>query len=282
RLPTRVGIRPSRESEGVGFKTRESQPTLRPTCPPLPRGEESVGRVQVGPRNYRDHPVLFDSGAAAHSRRPADGALSARRDGRGRGPHRQPQAEPDAQGGERQHPPVPPACRRRDGVGAAGRACPRRPARPGEDGRAPACRHPYGRPLRGVGGMSARSLLKDNRQTQRAIALIGIGARLQVLQSETDLPYERLLKLYKEVTGKSPSKGQLPFSTDWFMTWQPNIHASLFYNLYEYLIKTSAIDDIEAIIRAYKLYVAETEQAGIEPLLSSTRAWRLVRFVDAG
>jgi len=132
--------------------------------------------------------------------------------------------------------------------------------------------------------MSARgrSLLKDNRQTQRAIDLIGIGARLQVLQSETDLPYERLLKLYKEVTGKSPSKGQLPFSTDWFMTWQPNIHASLFYNLYEYLIKTSDIDDIDAIIRAYKLYVAETELAGIEPMLSSTRAWRLVRFVDAG
>ena len=50
-----------------------------------------------------------------------------------------------------------------------------------------------------------------------------------MLQSETNLPYERLLKLYKEVAGKSPSKGQLPFSTDWFMTWQPNIHASLFY-----------------------------------------------------
>ena len=34
------------------------------------------------------------------------------------------------------------------------------------------------------------------------------------------------LRLYKEVAGKSPSKGQLPFSTDWFMTWQPNIHSA--------------------------------------------------------
>src|SRR5690606_7632659 len=228
RLPTGVGIRPSRESEGVGFKKKEARPTLRPTCPPPPRGEEYVGRDQVGPRNYRDQPVLFDPGAAADSRRPADGAVPARRDRRGGRPHRQPQAEPDAQGGERQYADVPPARRRRDGLGPARRACPRRPARPGEDGRAPACQHPDGRPLRGVGGMSARgrSLLKDNRQTQRAIDLIGIGARLQVLQSETDLPYERLRKLYKEVTGKSPSKGQLPFSTDWFMTWQPNIHAS--------------------------------------------------------
>lgn len=130
--------------------------------------------------------------------------------------------------------------------------------------------------------MSARSLLQDSRQMSRAIELINLGARLQVLQSETDLPYERLLKLYKEVTGRSPSKGQLPFSTDWFMTWQPNIHASLFMNIYEYIIKTSEIEDIDAIVRAYKLYQSETEQTGIEPMMSVTRAWRLVRFVDAG
>jgi hypothetical protein len=53
-----------------------------------------------------------------------------------------------------------------------------------------------------------------------------------------------LLRLYKEVAGKSPSKGQLPFSTDWFLTWQPNIHASLFLNTYEYLSKVSELDDI--------------------------------------
>jgi len=131
-------------------------------------------------------------------------------------------------------------------------------------------------------GAARRSLLEDNRQIARSIEMIELGARLQMLQAETELPYERLLRLYKEVAGRSPSKGQLPFSTDWFVAWQPNIHASLFYNLYEYLIKTSDIDDIDAIIRAYKLYVAETELAGIEPMLSSTRAWRLVRFVDAG
>ncbi|MEZ5727611.1 MAG: flagellar transcriptional regulator FlhC [Burkholderiaceae bacterium] len=130
--------------------------------------------------------------------------------------------------------------------------------------------------------MVARSLLKDSHQMSRAIELIHLGARLQVLQSETDLPYERLLKLYKEVTGKSPSKGQLPFSTDWFTTWQPNIHASLFMNIYEYLIKASELDEIEAIIRAYRLYQAETEQVGVEPIMSVTRAWRLVKFVDAG
>ena len=130
--------------------------------------------------------------------------------------------------------------------------------------------------------MSARSLLDDNRQMQRALALIGMGARLQMLQSETGLPYERLLKLYKEVAGRSPSKGQLPFSTDWFLGWQPNVHASLFFNLYDYLHKASAIEQIDAIMKAYALYSAEVSANGVEPLLSITRAWRLVKFVDAG
>ena len=107
--------------------------------------------------------------------------------------------------------------------------------------------------------MSARSLLEDSRQIVKAIRMIELGARLQMLQSETNLPYERLLKLYKEVAGKSPSKGQLPFSTDWFMTWQPNIHASLFYNIHTYLMKSAPIDDSDAIVKAYELYTAEVK-----------------------
>ncbi len=130
--------------------------------------------------------------------------------------------------------------------------------------------------------MTSRSLLEDNRQLRRAITLIELGARLQVLQSETDLPYERLLKLYKEVAGRSPSKGQLPFSTDWFMSWQPNIHASLFFNVYQYLSKATDIEPIDAIVGAYRLYQSEVRTNGVEPLLSITRAWRLVRFVDSG
>jgi hypothetical protein len=84
-----------------------------------------------------------------------------------------------------------------------------------------------------------KSILNESRDIERAISLINLGARLQVLEYETSLSYERLLRLYKEVAGKSPSKGQLPFSTDWFLTWQPNIHASLFLNIHEYLSKTS-------------------------------------------
>jgi flagellar transcriptional activator FlhC len=127
-----------------------------------------------------------------------------------------------------------------------------------------------------------KSILTEARQIERAVALIQLGARLQVLESETDLSYERLLRLYKEVAGKSPSKGQLPFSTDWFMTWQPNIHASLFLNIHEYLNKSSALDEIDIIIKAYQLYIEQAQAQGLEPMLSVTRAWRLVKFVDNG
>ncbi|MFN4003842.1 MAG: flagellar transcriptional regulator FlhC [Hylemonella sp.] len=127
---------------------------------------------------------------------------------------------------------------------------------------------------------AGKSVWNESRQIERAVELIKLGARLQVLESETDLSYERLLRLYKEVAGKSPAKGQLPFSTDWFLTWQPNIHASLFLNIYEYLNKTSTLDGIDAIMKAYRLYAEQMGTLGMEPLLSITRAWRLVRFVD--
>ena len=130
--------------------------------------------------------------------------------------------------------------------------------------------------------MAGKSLVSEARQTQLAIDLIQHGARLQLLEAETTLSRERLLKLYKEVKGVSPPKGMLPFSTDWFMTWQPNIHASLFLNIHEYLNKVAALDEIDTVIKAYQLYLEQTTAQGLEALMSVTRAWRLVKFVDNG
>ncbi len=127
-----------------------------------------------------------------------------------------------------------------------------------------------------------KSVLGEADQIRLATDLIRLDARLQVLESETTLSRERLLKLYKEIKGKSPPKGMLPFSTDWFMTWQPNIHSSLFMNIYQNLIKTTEIDEIEAIIHAYRLYLEQIQGLDMPEVLSITRAWRLVKFFDAG
>lgn len=119
------------------------------------------------------------------------------------------------------------------------------------------------------------------QEIQLVIELIHLGARLQLLESETTLSRERLLKIYKELKGVSPPKGMLPFSTDWFLTWQPNIHASLFMNIHQYLVEHAHINGIEAIIKAYKLYLEHIPPQPISSqVLSLTRAWTLVKFFE--
>lgn len=129
--------------------------------------------------------------------------------------------------------------------------------------------------------MATKSLIDESVQLARAVELIRLGARMAVLEAETGLSHERLLRLHREVTGKSPSRGQLPYSTDWYTSWQPNIHASLFMNVYENLNKASALDSPDRLIKAWQLYAEEVAAMRAEPILSITRAWRLVKFVDS-
>lgn len=131
--------------------------------------------------------------------------------------------------------------------------------------------------------MAIKTVLGEAQQVKIATDLIVMGARLQVLQEETSLSRERLLKLYKEVKGESPSKGMLPYSTDWFISWQPNIHSSLFMGIYRFLIQNAGIDGVHALITAYRLYLDQVQGIeGGEVVLSITRAWFLVRFFNAG
>ena len=163
--------------------------------------------------------------------------------------------------------------------------------------------------------MRNKSVVNEAREIQIAVELINLGARLQLLQEETHLSRERLLKLYKEVKGESPSKGMLPYSTDWFMSWSANIHSSLFMGIHQFMLKHTGLSGVEALIKSYRLYleqaevrprhgVAKPSGAGVaashllpqsadfvgnvsevrsedEPVLSITRAWFLIRFFDA-
>ena len=130
--------------------------------------------------------------------------------------------------------------------------------------------------------MAKKSLVSEAREIRLAIELIQSGARLQLLELETSLSRERLLKLYKELKGVSPPKGMLPFSTDWFTTWQPNIHSSIFLNIHRYLVEHAGISGIDAVLKAYQLYIEQAQPAADEePVLSLTRAWTLVRFFES-
>jgi flagellar transcriptional activator FlhC len=130
--------------------------------------------------------------------------------------------------------------------------------------------------------MKNRSLLTEAEHISRAGELIRLDARLQVLEASTELSRERLLRLYREIRKKSPPKGMLPYSTDWFMTWQPNVHSSLFMNIYRNMLNSSALDETEAMIKAYHLYLEHLRTCDLPRVLSITRAWRLIKFHEAG
>lgn len=130
--------------------------------------------------------------------------------------------------------------------------------------------------------MAAKSIVNEAKQVQLAAELIRLGARMQLLEAETSLSRERLLKLYKEVAGESPPKGMLPYSTDWFISWMPNVHASLFAQIHGYLIRHATLSGVEAVMHAYRLYLEHVDSHGMTRELSLTRAWTLARFIHAG
>jgi flagellar transcriptional activator FlhC len=126
-----------------------------------------------------------------------------------------------------------------------------------------------------------KSLTADAQEVFRAIALIELGARMQVLESELTLSRDRMIRLYREVKGMSPPKGMLPFSVDWYMTWLPNIHASLLYNTYLFLKSEAGCSHLDALTKGYQLYLEHCKHGGVEVVVDLTRAWTLVRFFDA-
>ncbi len=129
--------------------------------------------------------------------------------------------------------------------------------------------------------MKNKSVIAEAEDIQKAVEMVRLGARMQMLEAETKLSRERLLKIYKEVRGMSPPKGMLPFSTDWFMAWQPNVHASLFMAFFGFFQAHTSLSVLDGILKSYHLYLDRIEGEGIDPVLSLTRAWTLVRFFDA-
>lgn len=129
---------------------------------------------------------------------------------------------------------------------------------------------------------TGKSVLHDIEQIRLAIELIGVGARLQVLESALSLPRARLVRLYKELCGTSPPKGMLPFSTDWFVTWRPNAHASMLLNAYRFMRDAGGLAGIRAVLAGYRVYREQLSVTGEPVELSFTRAWTLVRFHENG
>jgi flagellar transcriptional activator FlhC len=50
---------------------------------------------------------------------------------------------------------------------------------------------------------------------------------------------------------------------------------------YRFLDRNTKLEGLELIIKAYRLYLEKINRAGMETVLSLTRAWTMVRFFDA-
>jgi flagellar transcriptional activator FlhC len=134
--------------------------------------------------------------------------------------------------------------------------------------------------------VAGKSVIAEVLEIRLAEELIRLGARLQLLEAETSLSRERIVRLYREVTGAAAPKGMVSSSADWFMTSRPNIHSSLFHSIYR-KIRSYVSDDegratLFALIKSYRLYIETLKAHEEEPVLSFTRAWTLPRFFDAG
>lgn len=129
---------------------------------------------------------------------------------------------------------------------------------------------------------SGKNYIEELKQTQLAIELIELGARIQLVHSETGLSRPRLLALQRQLTGVVPVKGMLPYSTDWFMRWSHNAHSSLFANIHGLLGQHSTTEGGWRLAKSYRLYLKQIQYIRAEPILSITRAWYLMRFLDVG
>ncbi|WP_274644516.1 flagellar transcriptional regulator FlhC [Pseudomonas serbica] len=127
-----------------------------------------------------------------------------------------------------------------------------------------------------------RRLLDEYRDVQKAIELINLGARLQVVESEVLISRPKLIRLYKELQGQSPPKGLLPFSTEWFLTWQPNMQASLFYGIFQQMQRENPTSErLDLFISAYQLYREQVQHCPESVALGITRVWTLLRFFES-
>ncbi|WP_414501114.1 FlhC family transcriptional regulator [Zymobacter sp. IVIA_12111.31 C1] len=122
------------------------------------------------------------------------------------------------------------------------------------------------------------SLLHRCHQTQVALQFVELNTPVSIIALETGLSATMLRRMYIEHTGQRPPRGVLPFSADWFLQWRPNIHASLFANLYVDLMRTR-LTAPERLTAAYRHYLSELACFDdSETLLSMARAWTLLRF----
>ncbi|MGG2044798.1 FlhC family transcriptional regulator [Burkholderia gladioli] len=121
-----------------------------------------------------------------------------------------------------------------------------------------------------------------------ASELSRLGLRTAHVSLLSGLSKDACTKLHRLELGRSASKGMLPYSTDWYLAWRNNMHASLFLKLYSGMgtggdreltlngytgVFSTISKEARQFLSAYKRYRAHVQEAGDEILLSAQRAY---------
>lgn len=131
--------------------------------------------------------------------------------------------------------------------------------------------------------LAKENLVDQTNRTLQAIELIKLGAKPQFVSVETGININRTHKLFRDVNGYPPRKGQSPYSANQFVDfWRLNIDASLFINIHRSITSKSQIAPVDALVKSYKLYLEHVYLRDTPRELSFTRAWTLLRLIDAG
>jgi hypothetical protein len=120
------------------------------------------------------------------------------------------------------------------------------------------------------------------RKMNLATGIIIEGGRPTIVQAVCRLPKPTTLQLYKEIHGKGPSSGLLPYDPDWVMKSPENcLHASVYCNIHETLVRadTDAWRG-EIFLEAYKRYKETFAFKGQAVLLNINRAWCIERQIS--
>ena len=122
-----------------------------------------------------------------------------------------------------------------------------------------------------------KSFLRDAKVLDTAVQLIRLGARPPVVDALTSIGQEKAVRLYREILGKAPPKGQLPSLGRWYIRSVNSGHSAYFLHVYEDIVAKSGCSVVDGLISAYRIYLSYPWNDGSEGL-SFDRAWWLVRL----
>lgn len=135
--------------------------------------------------------------------------------------------------------------------------------------------------------------MAKSQRTMLAAELFRLGLRTPHVAELSKLSKDSLSKIHREIFGRPATKGQLPYSIEWFMKWRHNMHASLFLKIYSqpgpYVRDLNLMghvgafpaigDDARQFLNAYWQYVRYVESVGDECFLNGQRAYLATQLI---